>query len=224
MELQQLIYCEALKLVEEAGLCIEEHKKDLYVTLRELSQWIDESGRKDHTLKRFIKDCPEYGFQVTRSKWLIRIKYLPYLVSRFGIGRITDKKVRDKIREILERFGFLIPEHPPHRVYFITFRGKRDQKKYCKVGITSTAMETRFNSVRQQIRSLTMEDSLEILGEIETDDAASLESLIKEQFASVRADTFIGSSTVGKKEIYELNRELYQFIKSNSTISQKASG
>lgn len=222
MRLQQLIYCEALKLVEEADLCIEKHKDDLCVTLRELSRWIDESGKRDTTLKRFIKDCPEYGFQVTRSKWLIRIKYLPYLVSRFGIGRIKDKNVRDKIYEILERFGFLIPEYPPHRVYFIKFCRTVDEKKYCKVGSTSTAMETRFRSFRQQIRPIAVRGSLEILGEIETDDAASLESEIKERFAAVSVDIFMDESTVGKTEIYELTPELYQFIKSNSTISQEA--
>ena len=223
MELQQLVYCEVLKLVEEAGLCIEEYKKDLCVTLRELSQWIDKSGRKDHTLKRFIKDCPEYGFQVTRSKWLIRIKYLPYLVSRFGIGRITDKKVREKIREILERLGFLIPEHPPYRVYFVKFRSKTDELEYCKIGITSTAMETRFNSVRQQISPLAVNGSLEILCEIEKDDAANLESKIKERFASFRVNNFADGSTVGKREIYKLTCELREFIESNSTISQEAS-
>ena len=163
MGLQWLIYCEALKLVEDAGLCIEEHKGDLCVTLCELSRWIDKSGKKDSTLKRFIKDCPEYGFKLTRFKWLIRIKYLPYLVSRFGIGRIRDKKVRDRIRETLERFGFQIPEHPPHRVSFIKFRSKFDKKEYCKIGITSTAMETRFDSARQQIRPLAVDGSLDIL-------------------------------------------------------------
>ena len=222
MRLQQLIYEETLKWMKEECLPIEEHDKDLCVPLRELSRWIDESGKMDTTLKRFIKNCPEYGSQLTRSKWLIRIKYLPYLVSRFGISRITDKNVRDKICEILERFGFLIPERPLDRVYFIKFCGKMDREDYCKIGITSTATETRFNSVRQQISPIAVRGSIEILGEIKADDAANLESEIKEQFASVGVDIFMDESTVGKTEIYELTPELYQFIKSNSTISQEA--
>lgn len=221
MRLQQLIYEETLKWMKEECLPIEENGNDSCVRLRDLSRWIDESGKMDTTLKRFIKNCPEYGFQLTRSKWLIRIKYLPYLVSRFGIGRITDKKVRDKICEILERFGFLIPEHPPHRVYFIKFCGKMDTEKYCKIGITSTAMETRFNSIRQQISPIAVPGSIEILGGIKTDDAANLESKIKEKFACLRADNFEDGSTVGKKEIYKLTSELCEFIKSKSTNAEQ---
>ena len=221
MELQELIYEETLKWLKEECLPIEEYDNDSCVPLRELSRWIDESGKMDTTLKRFIKNCPEYGSQLTRSKWLICIKYLPYLVSRFGISRITDKNVRDKICEILERLGFLIPEHPLHRVYFIKFCGKMDRKEYCKIGITSTAMETRFNSARQQIRPIAVRGSLEILGEIETDDAANLESKIKEKFACLRADNFEDGSTVGKKEIYKLTNELREFIKSKSTNAEQ---
>ena len=81
----------------------------------------------------------------------------------------------------------------------------------------------RFNSIRQQIGPLAVDNSLEILGEIETDDAVALESEIKELFISIRVDNFEDGSMVGKKEIYKLTCELYQFIKSNSTISQEAS-
>ena len=221
MGLQQLIYQEALKWTKEAGFSIEKYNGDQCVLLGELSRWIDESGRMDTTLKRFIKNCPEYGFRLTRSKWLIRIKYLPYLVSRFGISRITDKNVRDKIYEILERFGFLIPERPLDRVYFIKFCGKMDREEYCKIGITSTAMETRFNSARQQIRPIAVRGSLEILGEIKTDDAANLESKIKEKFACLRVDNFEDVSTVGKKEIYKLTNGLREFIKSKSTNAEQ---
>lgn len=203
--------------MEEECLPIEEYNRDLCVPLRELSRWIDESGRMDITLRRFIRDCPEYGFRLTRSKWLIRIKYLPYLVSRFGIGRIADKKVRDKICGLLERFGFQIPDHPPHQVYFVKFHSKADKILYCKIGITSTAMETRLISLRQQIGRLAVDGKLEVLGVVEENDAATLESKIKEQFASLRVDDFEDGSTVGKKEIYKLTRELREFIKCNST-------
>ena len=69
-------------MVEGGGLSIKEHDGDSYVPLHELSRWIDESGKKDVTLKNFMKSCPEYGILLEGSR-LIHIKYLPYLVRSF---------------------------------------------------------------------------------------------------------------------------------------------
>jgi hypothetical protein len=221
MELQRLIYEETKRWIEEECLPIKKCNGDLCVPLRKLSRWIDESGKKDTTLRDFMKNCPEYGIPLRHSQWVIRIKYVPYLISRFGIGRISNPAERDKIRGLLERFGFQIPNHPPHRVYFVRFCSEVDKEEYCKIGITSTAMKIRFNSIRQQISPLAVKGSLEILGEIETDDAANLESEIKEQFASFRVNNFVDGSTVGKREIYKLTSELCEFIKSKSTDAKQ---
>ena len=217
MGLQQLIYQETLKWTKEAGFSIKKYNGDQCVLLGELSRWIDESGKKDVTLKNFMKNCPEYGIQLEPSQWVIRIKYLPYLISRFGIGRISNPAERDKIRGLLERLGFQIPNHPPHRVYFVRFSSKVDEKEYCKIGITSTSTKTRLISLRQQIGILAVDRKLEMLGIIEDNDAAALEFEIKEKFASLRADNFEDGSTVGKKEIYKLTSELREFINSKST-------
>lgn len=220
MGLQQLIYQETLKWTKEAEFSIKKYNGDQCVLLGELSRWIDDSGKKDVTLKSFMKNCPEYGIQLEPSQWVIRIKYLPYLISRFGIGRISNPVERDKIRELLERFGFQIPNHPPHKVYFVKFCSKADKKEYCKIGITSTAMETRLISLRQQIGRLAVDRKLEVLGVIKDNDAAALESKIKEQFACLRVDNFEDGSTVGKREIYKLTAELHKFIKSKSTAAE----
>ena len=223
MGLQHLIYEETRKWTKEAGFSIKNHDGDSCIQLGDLSRWIDDSGKKDVTLKGFMENCPEYGIQSECSQWMIRIKYLPYLISRFGIGRISNPAERDKIRGLLERFGFQIPNHPPHRVYFVRFCSEVDRKEYCKIGITSTTMKTRFNSIRQQISPLAVKGSLKILGEIETDDAANLESKIKDRFASSRVNNFVDGSMVGKREIYKLTCELREFIESNSTISHEES-
>ncbi|MCY3549372.1 MAG: hypothetical protein OXH39_02850 [Candidatus Poribacteria bacterium] len=221
MGLQQLIYKETLRWMKEECLSIQKCNGDLYVPLCELSSWIDDSGKKDVTLKGFMENCPEYGIQSECSQWMIRIKYLPYLISRFGIGRISNPAERDKIRGLLERFGFQIPNHPSHQVYFVRFCSEADRKEYCKIGITSTAMKTRLISLRQQIGKLAVDRELEVLGVIEDNDAAALESKIKEKFASLRVNNFENGSTVGKKEIYQMTSELHEYIKCKSTDAEQ---
>ena len=220
MELQKLIYNETLKWAKEVGFSVENHEDEPCIRLRDLSRWIDNSGKKDVTLKNFMKNCPEYGIPSRRSQWVIRIKYLPYLLSRFGIGRISNPVERYKIRGLLERFGFQIPNHPPHRVYFVKFCSKADGQEYCKIGITSTAMETRLVSLRQQIGQLAVDRKLKVLGVIKEDDAAALESQIKNQYSCLRVDNFVNGPMVGKKEIYKLTPKLHEFIKSKSTAAE----
>ena len=221
MGLQHLIYEETQKWTEEAGFSSENYNGDSCIQLCDLSRWIDDSGKKDVTLKGFMENCPEYGIRLPSSQWVIRIKYLPYLISRFGIGRISNPAERDKIRGLLERFGFQIPNHPPHRVYFVRFCSEVDGKEYCKIGITSTAMKTRLISLRQQIGRLAVDRELEVLGVIEDNDAAALESKIKEKFASLRVNNFEDGSTVGKKEIYQMTSELHEYIKCKSTDTEQ---
>ena len=146
MKLRQLIYDETLKWLREVDIEISDYNGNSCIQLKELSKWIDDSGKKEVRLKGILQDTPAYGVS---KKALIYIKYLPYLLNRFDVHRITNPEERNNICGFLKRIGFMVPEAPPHKLYFVEFEAKEDNKRYIKIGYTTTSMKTRLNSIRQ---------------------------------------------------------------------------
>ena len=198
MELQQLIYDETLKWARESGFTPKTFNDDLCIQLHDLSQWVDGSHNAKNRFKGSLKDCPEFG---DPEQDLIFIRYLPYFLVRYNP---RDAQVRNKIRGLLERFGFTSPDPPIHKVYFIKFQDKEDGEIYCKIGSTTTSIETRLNSSRQQIGKLAVDGKVDLIGVIETNKANVLESVIQEHFSQYRVEKYKNQSTVGKEEIYKL--------------------
>lgn len=210
MELQQLIYNETLKWAKEAKLTLTEHEDASCIQLRDLPKWIDRNK-----LKRTMENFPTYG---VREQGLIYIKYLPYLLSRLDVHKIKNPLDRDRIRELLERFGFMIPDTPLHTVYFVEFLAKEDQARYCKIGFTATSMKTRLNTLnrRQQIGEIAVDGTIKVVDSIKTGEIAvnDLEYAIKTSVADLRIKKFENGITVGKSEIYKLTPELLKLINS----------
>lgn len=206
MKLEKLIYDETLKWVKETIPCIEKYNGNLCVRLEDLSQWIDDSGKKKNRLIGILKDSPSYG---VCEEGLIYIKYLPYLLCRFDVHRVTNLEERERIQGFLERIGFMIPKTPPHKFYFVEFYAKEDKKRYIKIGYTTTSMKTRLRSIRQQFRPLAVNGSIKIVGIIKKmmNDITIVEKQIKERLTSFRVTQFETGTMVGKTEIYNLSSE-----------------
>ena len=103
----------------------------------------------------------------------------------------------------------MIPRTPPHKFYFVEFYAKEDKKRYIKIGYTTTSMKTRLKSIRQQFRTLAVDDSIKIAGIIKKtmNDIKVVEKQIKERLTSFRVKQFETGTMVGKTEIYNLSSE-----------------
>lgn len=204
MKLQQFIYDETLKWVKESKFKPKEYNDKLCIRLHDLVEYF--GGSTKASFENKLKNFPGYG---DPEQELICIKYLPYFLAQYTP---RDVSVRDKIHATLKKIGFMIPTLPVPKIYFIKFRDKDDGEMLCKIGWTSTSMETRLNSIRQQVGKLA-DGEPELIAVIETPDAGNLESKIKKFFDKDRVNKFSTMSTVGKEEIYKLTPELLKLIR-----------
>ena len=203
MKLQQVIFDETLKWVKESGFTTTEYNDELYIGLDDLARCF--GGSTKASFKNKLKNIPGYG---EPKQELIFIKYLPYFLAQYTPRNI---QIQDKIHETLKRLGFVIPDYPPPKLYFIEFRDKENGEKYCKMGWTSTSIETRLNSICQQIGKLA-DGKFEKIAVIETPKALCLEKQLKKILAPDRVTKFSTGATVGKEEIYRLTPKLYNLI------------
>ncbi|RKU05900.1 hypothetical protein C6501_19375 [Candidatus Poribacteria bacterium] len=203
MKLQEFIFDETFKWVKESNFITKKYNDELYIQLHDLAQYF--GGATKTSFENKLKNVPGYG---DPEQNLICIKYLPYFLAQYTP---RDVSVRDKIHATLKRIGFMIPTLPVPKLYFIKFCDKDNGEMLCKIGWTSTSIQTRLNSSRQQVGKLA-NGEYELITYIETLDAGNLEEEIREDFGKDRVDKFDPMSTVGKGEIYKLTLELHERI------------
>lgn len=219
MALQPLIYKETLKWMAEAGftpVLLFGDNETLCIKFDDLIRWLNSSSNAKNTLKAKLKDCPTFG---SADAGLILVEYLPRFLASYTPQ--TDVKLRGKIDTLLERFGFMTPQRPVEKVYFFQFHVRDEFQStsgglaYCKIGITKNLIETRFNAFRSYVPAVTDEEKIpqcKILGYIESENSAALETEIKEDFRSYHTDIFRKTKIVGYGECYELTSKLRDFI------------